>query len=187
GQHETRHPAHVVDTHGDGALALVQQRRKRGALAGSCDFCLEDEFVALQRRECDPAAVLEQLVPCRVGTLGHLARRPGNLGDVLTIERRTKAEWHCRHHDRAAMYRCRHGVRGYPFSRQVGGHTAHRDGDEKKEEVTSAHPRYSLVEGPRSPKPTAGGAHRAGPGSRNAALLIGRTSGNLSYSKIQFL
>ena len=59
--------------------------------------------VAAGLEQGDPAAVLEQLIPRRVGALGHLAERPGNLGDVLTVERRTEAEWRCCHNDGAVL------------------------------------------------------------------------------------
>src|SRR5438094_344397 len=92
---------------GAGAATGSMRARSRSvtrlAMAGPCDFRLEDQFNALQRRECDPAAVLEQLIPRRVGALGHLAERPGNLGDVLTVERRTEAEWRCCHNDGAVL------------------------------------------------------------------------------------
>src|SRR5262249_42770977 len=109
---------------------------------------LEDQFVALQGRECDPAASLEQLVLCREGALGHLARGPGNLGDILSAERGTEGEWHCRHNHGSVLYWSRDGVRGDPFVRQQGGHTAHRDGEQKKEEAALAHSAVLVLEEP---------------------------------------
>ena len=50
GQHETRHPAHVIDAHGDRrAFPLGQGRGRlqRGPVAGCRDFGFENQLVPL--------------------------------------------------------------------------------------------------------------------------------------------
>ena len=59
GEHKTCHPTHVIDAHGNGPLALIQQRGQRSWLFGSSDFAFENQFVPLQRGEDGAAAPLE--------------------------------------------------------------------------------------------------------------------------------
>ena len=131
GEHEARHPANVVDAHGDRALALLEQRRQRGSLAGSRDFGLKDQLVALNGCERDAAAVLEEFLPGGERPLRHLARGPLDLRDIVAVEFGAESDRHRCHDDRARGRRRHVGVRGDPVARQKGRDAAHRDGEEK--------------------------------------------------------